>query len=177
MLFVHDLSPDNVWLPDSWEKLFEIAEQGAFRALSDMRDEGMIKAWGMGVNCPEPIFKCLDVADPDVCLLASQYSLADHQYALEEVFPKARKAGVSFVIGSSLNAGFLAGRPRYNYGPDSFRIPEDKLEKRSALQRVAERHGVDLRTAAMQFSAAPDVAAGWWSAPLHPRRCLPMSRR
>ena len=159
MLFVHDLSPDNILLPDSWEALFAVAEKGAFRALSKMREEGVISGWGMGVNCPEPIIRCLEVADPDICLLASQYSLADHKYALAEIFPKARSAGVSFVIGSSLNAGFLAGKPRYNYGPDNFQIPKDKIEKRKALQEVAERHGVDLRTAAMQFSAAPDVAA------------------
>ena len=159
MLFVHDLSPDNTLLPDSWEALFAVAEKGAFPALSKMRDEGVIKGWGMGVNCPEPILRCLERADPDVCLLASQYSLADHRYALEEVFPKARQANVSFVVGSALNAGFLAGKPRYNYGRDNYRIPESALERRKALRSVADRHGVDLRTAALQFSAAPDVAA------------------
>jgi D-threo-aldose 1-dehydrogenase len=172
MLFVHDLSPDNIWLPESWETLFGVAEKGAFRALSAMRDEGMIKGWGMGVNCPEPIVKCIEVADPDVCLLASQYSLADHHYALEEVFPKARQAGVSFVIGSSLNAGFLAGKSRYNYGSRNFQIPEDKLEKRRVLRRAAERHGVDLRTAAMQFSAAPDVAAALIVGAASPKQVL-----
>ncbi len=159
MLFVHDLSPDNSWLPEDWQSLFEIAEKGAFPALSRMREEGIIRGWGMGVNCPQPILKCLEVADPDVCLLASQYSLVDHKTALEQVFPKARQAGVSFVMGSSLNAGFLAGRPRYNYGPRNYAVSADKLKKRRALQEVAERHGVELRTAAMQFSAAPDLAA------------------
>ena len=159
MLFVHDLSPDNTLLPDSWEALFDVAAKGAFPALSKMRDEGLIKGWGMGVNCPQPILKCLEIADPDVCLLASQYSLADHRHALEEVFPKARQANVSFVVGSALNAGFLAGSPRYNYGRNNYRIPESALARRRALQSVADRHGVDLRTAALQFSAAPDVAA------------------
>jgi D-threo-aldose 1-dehydrogenase len=159
MLFVHDLSPDNIWLPDSWETLFEVAAKGAFPELSRMREEGLISGWGMGVNCPQPILRCLDVADPDICLLASQYSLVDHNYALETVFPKARDSGVSFVVGSSLNAGFLAGRPRYNYGPANYDIPDEKLAKRRALQEIADSHGVDLRTAALQFSAAPDVAA------------------
>ena len=27
MLFVHDLSPDNVWLPESWEELFKVADR------------------------------------------------------------------------------------------------------------------------------------------------------
>ena len=159
MLFVHDLSPDNSWLPEDWATLFKIAEKGAFPALTRLREEGVIKGWGMGVNCPQPILKCLEVADPDVCLLASQYSLVDHKTALAQLFPKARQAGVSFVIGSSLNAGFLAGRPRYNYGPQSYDIPAEKLEKRMALERIARRRGVDLRSAAMQFSAAPDLAA------------------
>jgi D-threo-aldose 1-dehydrogenase len=159
MLFVHDLSPDNGLLPADWETLFEVAEKGAFPALSKMRDEGMIRGWGMGVNCPQPILKCLEVADPDICLLASQYSLVDHKNALETIFPRAREAGISFVIGSSLNAGFLAGRPRYNYGEDNYLIAGDKLARRHALQRIADSHGVDLRTAALQFSAAPDLAA------------------
>lgn len=159
ILFVHDLSPDNALLPTDWLTLFKVAEQGAFPALSKMRDEGMIGGWGMGVNCPEPILKCLEVADPDICLLASQYSLVDHTTALEKVFPKARESGVSFVVGSSLNAGFLAGKPRYNYGANNNAIPDDKLAKRRALQHVADSHGVDLRTAALQFSAAPDLAA------------------
>jgi D-threo-aldose 1-dehydrogenase len=159
MLFVHDLSPDNSLLPDDWEALFKVAEKGAFPALSKMREEGMISGWGMGVNCPQPILKALDVADPDICLLASQYSLIDHKTALERVFPRARQAGVSFVVGSSLNAGFLAGRPRYNYGKRNSVIAGDKLAKRRALQLVADRHGVDLRIAALQFSAAPDLCA------------------
>jgi len=98
MLFVHDLSPDNDLLPEDWETLFGIAEKGAFPVLSRMREEGMIKGWGMGVNCPQPILRCLDVADPDICLLASQYSLVDHKTALDQLFPKARQTGVSFVI-------------------------------------------------------------------------------
>lgn len=159
MLFVHDLSPDNSLLPADWTTLFAVAEKGAFVALSKMREEGMISGWGMGVNCPEPILKCLEVADPDICLLASQYSLLDHSAALKTVFPKAREAGVSFVIGSSLNAGFLAGKPRFNYGKNNFAIAADKLAKRRALLEVADKNGVDLRTAALQFSAAPDLAA------------------
>jgi D-threo-aldose 1-dehydrogenase len=114
IVFVHDLSPDNPYLPSAWEEQFEIARKGAFPALTRMREEGIIKDWGLGVNTPEPIMKLLDVADPDVCLLASQYSLIDHEHALHQVFPAARAKGVSFVVGSSLNAGFISGSQRYN---------------------------------------------------------------
>jgi D-threo-aldose 1-dehydrogenase len=157
--FVHDISPDNKYLPTPWTEQFAIAQKGAFPELTRMREEGLIKGWGVGVNTPEPILRVLEVADPDVCLLASQYSLIDHKNALNQVFPAARAKKVSFVVGSSLNAGFLSGSPRYNYGKESYKIPSAFLEKRRRLREAADNYGVDLRTAALQFSAAPDVAA------------------
>lgn len=159
IVFVHDLSPDNDFLPDDWETLWTVAERGAFPALTRLREEGVIDGWGMGVNCPQPILRCLEVADSDVHLLASQYSLVDHANAVEQVLPAARAAGVSFVVGSALNAGFLGGEPRYNYGADNMVIAADKRDKLATLRAVAGRHGVDLVAAALQFSLAPDVAA------------------
>ena len=159
IVFVHDLSPDNKLLPEDWETLWPVAEQGAFPALTRLREEGVIDGWGMGVNCPQPILRCLEVADSDVHLLASQYSLIDHANAVEQVFPAAREKGVSFVVGSSLNAGFLGGAGRYNYGKTNTLIDGDKLAKRDQLASIAGRHGVDLLAASLQFSLAPDVAS------------------
>ena len=158
VVFVHDLSPDFRYFPTGWEEQFAIAERGAFPELSKMRDEGLIKAWGLGVNCPQPILKVIEVADPDVCLCASQYSLVDHAAAVHELFPALREKDVTLVIGSALNAGFLSGSPRYNYGKTNHEIPPERIAKRDRLRAVAARHGVDLLTASLQFSAAPDVA-------------------
>lgn len=156
--FVHDISPDFAFFPNGWEEQYEISRKGAFPALSKMRDEGIIRAWGIGVNTPLPILKVMEDADPDVCLCARQYSLIDHSSAVNELFPAVRKKGISLVIGSSLNAGFISGSPRYNYGRKNYEIPPEAIAKRAKLQAVADRHGVDLRTAALQFSAAADVA-------------------
>jgi D-threo-aldose 1-dehydrogenase len=159
IVFVHDISSDNKLLPTSWQEQFEIAKKGAFPELTRMREEGVIKGWGIGVNTPEPILRVLGEADPDVCLMASQYSLIDHKNALNQLFPAVRRKNASLVVGSSLNAGFISGSPRYNYGKESYKIPPEFLEKRQKLREVAANHGVDLRTAALQFSASPDVAA------------------
>ena len=48
IVFVHDLSPDNDYLPDDWETLWPVAERGAFPALTRLRDEGVIDAWAWG---------------------------------------------------------------------------------------------------------------------------------
>ncbi|WP_084302279.1 aldo/keto reductase [Bradyrhizobium sp. WSM2254] len=122
-----------------------------------MRDEGIIRAWGIEVNTPLPILKVMEDADLDVCLRSRQYSLIDHASAVNELFPAVRKKGISLVIGSSLNAGFISGSPRYNYGKKNYVIPAEVIAKRGKLQAVADRYGVDLRTAALQFSAAADV--------------------
>ncbi|HEY6768615.1 MAG TPA: aldo/keto reductase [Candidatus Sulfotelmatobacter sp.] len=159
IVFVHDISPDNKLLPTSWQEQFDIATKGAFPELTRMREDGLIKGWGIGVNTPEPILRVLTEADPDVCLMASQYSLVDHKNALNQLFPAVRRKKASLVVGSSLNAGFISGSPRYNYGKDSYKIPSEFLEKRKKLREVAANHGIDLRTAALQFSASPDVAA------------------
>ena len=159
IVFVHDISSDNKLLPTSWQEQFDIAAKGAFPELTRMREQGLIKGWGIGVNTPEPILRVLGEADPDVCLMASQYSLIDHKNALNQLFPAVRRKNASLVVGSSLNAGFISGSPRYNYGKESYKIPPDFLEKRKKLREVAANHGVDLRTAALQFSASPDVAA------------------
>jgi D-threo-aldose 1-dehydrogenase len=77
--FVHAIFSDNKYLPTPWPDQFKIARKGAFPELTRMREEGLIKGWGIGVNTPEPIMRLLEVADPDTCLLASQYSLIDHK--------------------------------------------------------------------------------------------------
>jgi D-threo-aldose 1-dehydrogenase len=137
--FVHDISPDFAYFPNGWEEQYEIARKGAFPALSKMRDEGIIRAWGIGVNTPQPILKVMDDADPDVCLCARQYSLIDHANAVNKLFPAVRKKNVSLVIGSSLNAGFISGSPRYNYGRENFRIPAAVIESRSLWRGSTNR--------------------------------------
>ena len=159
VVFVHDISPDNKYLPRPWTEEFEVALKGAFPALSKMRDEGIIKAWGMGVNTPEPILRAMREADPDVCLLASQYSLVDHAKALHEVFPVAREARRRL-------RGRLGAERRLRFRQPALQLwrraagtsRATTSAKRERLRAVAGEFGVDLRTAALQFSSAPDVA-------------------
>ena len=158
VVFVHDLSPDFAWFPNGWEEQYEIARKGAFPALSKLRDEGVIRAWGVGVNTPMAILQVMADADPDVCLCARQYSLIDHADTLKNLFPAVRARNVSLVMGSALNAGFISGSPRFNYGAGNYRIAPATIAKRDALRAVAARHGVDLRTAALQFAAAASEA-------------------
>lgn len=152
IVFIHDLSPDNGDMKDNWTEYFKVAKKGAMKELTRMREEGLIKAWGLGVNRIEPILKTIEVADPDIFLSATQYSLMYHEDALNRLFPVCDERDISIIVGAPLNAGFLAGIDRYDYWG---KIPEGFMEKREQMSKIAEKHGTDLRTAALQFSAAP----------------------
>lgn len=154
IVFIHDLAPDH--FGDQWTEQFEIAAKGAIPALTKMRDEGMIKAWGFGVNNIEPCLRALEVADPDLFLLATQYSIVEHEAPLRELFPKCQQRGVSIVVGAPFNSGFLAGKPRYNYKDE---VPAAIQEKGKRISKIAREHGTDLRTAALQFCNAPKVVS------------------
>ncbi len=151
IVFVHDLSEDQVG--DRYLDHFKQATAGAFRVLSDYRDQGVIRAWGLGVNRIEPILESLDVADPDICLSATQYSIIEHEDAVDRLLPAVRKAGVQLVSGAGYNSGFLTGRDRYNYKPV---VPKGFAEKRSRIGEIAGKYGIDLVTAALHFVLAAD---------------------
>ncbi|KGO92554.1 aldo/keto reductase [Flavobacterium subsaxonicum] len=156
IVYIHDLSPDNKDFNGKWLDYFKIAQNGAMKELTKMRSEGLIKAWGLGVNTIEPAMKALDVADPDIFLSATQYSLVKHKDDLEVLFPACEKRGVSIVVGAPLAAGLLAGQDRYLYAGEK---PADIMAKYEKMKKVAAAHKVDLRTAALQFTAAPAVVA------------------
>lgn len=151
IVFVHDLSEDQVG--DRYPYYFAQAMEGAFPVLQHYRDQGIIKAWGLGVNTIEPILDCLEVADPDICLSATQYSIIEHEDAVDRLLPAVRKAGVQLVSGAGYNSGFIAGRDRYNYKPI---IPKGYQEKREQISVIAERHGIDIVTAALHFVLSAD---------------------
>ena len=71
-VWVHDVAQD--FHGDRWLGQLEIAHTGAFCALSQLRDEGVIKGLGVGVNRVEPIELTLSLTDvaPDAMLLAGR---------------------------------------------------------------------------------------------------------
>ncbi|PES25794.1 D-threo-aldose 1-dehydrogenase [Bacillus anthracis] len=155
-VYIHDVAQD--FYGDEWISQFEIARTGAFRALTQLRDEGVIKGWGLGVNKVEAIELMLDLeeAKPNVSLLAGRYSLLDHERALERVMPAAVKNNMDIVVGGPYSSGVLAGGAHFEYQKASPEI----IEKVNKMKNLADRHGISIKAAALQFSLAnPAVAA------------------
>ncbi|TNM65665.1 aldo/keto reductase [Aliirhizobium smilacinae] len=154
--FVHDLAQD-FW-GDIWLEKFEEARKGAFKALDRLRDEGVIKAWGLGVNKVEPIELVLELDEPkpDAFLLAGRYTLLDHDKALQRVMPMVAERGLGVVVGGPYSSGALVGGPNFEYAP----IKPAMADKIAKIKAIAGRHGVTMKAAGLQFSLAnPAVAA------------------
>ncbi|ONG54984.1 D-threo-aldose 1-dehydrogenase [Pseudoroseomonas deserti] len=152
VVYVHDLATDH--LGDGYDAAFRIARDGAFRELIRMREEGMIRAWGLGVNLPEPCVRALQESDPDVFLLAGRYSLIDLA-GTKELFPLCAERGAHVVVGGPYNSGLLAGGTTFDYQE----APPEQVAARDRMAAVAAKHGVDLKAAALQFCAANPVVA------------------
>ena len=124
--------------------------QGAHKALVELREQGVISAFGAGLNEWQPAEWLVDHGDPDIILLAGRYTLLE-QEALSSFLPKCIERNVGIVIGGPYNAGILATGPRegafYNYDP----APRDILEKVRRIEKVCQDHGVRLVDAAFQF--------------------------
>lgn len=155
-VYIHDVAQD--FYGDEWISQFETARTGAFRALTQLRDEGVIKGWGLGVNKVESIELMLDLeeAKPNVSLLAGRYSLLDHERALQRVMPAAVKNNMDIVVGGPYSSGVLAGGAHFEYQKASPEI----IAKVNKMKNLADRHGISIKAAALQFALAnPAVAA------------------
>ncbi len=128
---------------------YEQALHGAYRALDDMRRQGIIGAVGAGMNQAEMLTRFARDGDFDCFLLAGRYTLLD-QVALKELLPECIERGIAIIAAGVYNSGILADpTPGSHY---NYRTAAPQLVHRAqAIRAVCERHGVPLRAAAIQF--------------------------
>ena len=155
IVWVHDVAQD--FYGDEWLAAYETARTGAFRVLRKLREEGVIKAWGLGVNRVEPLELTLDLDEPkpDAFLLAGRYTLLDHDRALQRLLPAAAAQDVDIVVGGPYSSGILAGGTHFEYQ----QAPAHIIDKVARIKALTQRHGVGIKSAALQFSLAHPATA------------------
>lgn len=149
ILYAHDLDIFNHGSAAALQARLEEFMAGGYRALLRLRDEGVIRAFGAGVNEWQPCQWLLERGDFDLFLLAGRYTLLE-----QESLPfmnAAAARGVGVVIGGPYNSGILARGPypgaTWNYGP----APDWVMQRAGRLQAVCEATGVRLVDAAFRF--------------------------
>lgn len=149
VVLIHDA---DVWTHgrDNIEQRFREAMDGAYRALAQLRSEGVVKAIGVGLNEADMCARFARAGDFDTMLLAGRYSLLE-QPALDEFLPLALEKKIGVMLGGVFNSGILATGPiagaRYNY-----RIaPPEIVARVERIERICRAHNVSLADAALRF--------------------------
>jgi D-threo-aldose 1-dehydrogenase len=122
---------------------------GAVDTLVELRESGQVGAIGLAGGQVQVMARYLELGVFDVLLVHNRWTLLDR--SAEDLLRTAEDAGLGLinaaVYGGGLLAGGGAGR-MYGYRP----APPEVLEAVDRMRVVCERHGTDLRTAALQFS-------------------------
>ncbi len=158
VLLIHDV---DIWTHGSreaYELRMEEALNGAYKALYALREQGVVKAIGVGVNEVESCERFARRGDFDCFLLAGRYTLLE-QVALDSFLPLCEAQNIGIMLGGPYNSGILATGAvpgaKYNYKP----APPEIMDRVSRIEAVCKRHGVPLAAAAIQFPLAHPVVA------------------
>jgi len=158
ILFIHDADVFTHG-PELQKVYFKQAMEGCYRALIKLRDQGLVKAIGAGVNNSEVMLDFMKMGDFDTLLVAGRYTLLE-QDPLDELLPLCERRGAALVIGGGFNGGILATGAvpgaKWNYAP----APEHIVQKVKKIEATCKKFNVPLAAAALQFLLAhPAVAS------------------
>lgn len=150
ILYAHDLDRFNHGSQAALQEKLDAFMASGYSALLRLREQGVIKAFGAGVNEWEACQWLAERGDFDLFLLAGRYTLLE-QESLESFLPLCEKRGIGVVLGGPYNSGVLATGPKpgayYNYSE----APKDILDRVVRIEAVCRRHGVKLVEAALNF--------------------------
>ena len=127
-------------------------KDSGYRAMAELRELGLVKAIGLGVNENQVCMDALEIGHWDVFLLAGRYTLLE-QTPLNSLFPACEKAGTTVICGGPFNSGLLVGRDMWNYS----KAPAQIMEKATKLKAIADEFAIPLGAAALQFPQAHDI--------------------
>jgi D-threo-aldose 1-dehydrogenase len=154
--FIHDCCA--VCHGDNYPKILRQVIDEAIPELQKMKQEGLIRAIGLGVNDVQVCLDVLKEAELDCLLLAGRYTLVDHS-GFAELLPICEQRGMRIAIGGVFNSGILAtgvrGNDKLLFNYDS--APAAWVERVRAIEAVCDAFKVPLRAAALQFPLAHPV--------------------
>lgn len=140
IVYVHD--------PDDYAT---IVLDEALPALDDLRRQGVIRSFGVGMNQSALPAEFVRHSDLDIVMEAGRYTLLD-QSALDDLLPVALERGVSIVAAGVFNSGLLArDRPDPTSHYDYATAAPELVERATRMAEICERHGATLPQAAAQF--------------------------
>jgi D-threo-aldose 1-dehydrogenase len=158
LLLIHDLDIGHHATDARVTAYLVELHNGGLRALEELKQAGLIRGIGAGINEIGMMPRFLDLMDLDFFLVAMPYTLLDTD-VLDSEFPRCAARGVGFVIGAPFASGVLAAGAvsgaRYRYAD----APGEILAKVKQIEAVCARHEVPLAAAALQFPLGHSLVA------------------
>jgi D-threo-aldose 1-dehydrogenase len=148
---------DILYLHDPEEHDLDAALATGVPALVALREEGLVSAVGVGSKSTAALLAGVRTGGLDLLMVAGRFTLVE-QPALDEVVPECRARNVGVVNAAVFNSGLLASNTpspeaRYEYR----RVPDDVLARARAIAAVCAELGVELPTAALQYTLREPV--------------------
>ena len=150
ILFVHDIDVPTHGSEEARDSHVRTLMEHGYRALTRLRDEKVIKAFGAGINEWQVAETLLRQGEFDIFLLAGRYTLLE-QEALASFLPLCQERGVGIVIGGPYNSGILASGARPGAMYDYEKAAQSILDRVSKIEAVCAVHKVKLPQAALRF--------------------------
>jgi D-threo-aldose 1-dehydrogenase len=130
------------------------AMREGFPALARLRDEGIIRAIGVGTKSTRSLLRFVEGADIDAIMLAGRYTLVN-QEALTDLFPACEERLIDVLNAGVFNSGVLAHeRPTEGAVFDYGAATQSLIDRVNQIADVCDTFGTSVPRIALEFAAA-----------------------
>jgi aryl-alcohol dehydrogenase-like predicted oxidoreductase len=127
-----------------------LAPGGALEALVDLKEQGVIRAIGIGVQDHEAHRRAIETGHIDVSMMVNDYTLLRQD--VDDMFSLAQERGIGLVNGAALAMGLLSGRAPDSIGTQVWTPPAAEVRAAQEVTAWCERRGISVLSLALQFS-------------------------
>ena len=124
----------------------------AYRALKELKQQGMVESIGVGAKDVSVIDFISDHVQLDWAMFACSVTPLVHKKSTLDLLTKLGNQGVDVINSAVYNSGFLLGSNNFDYKQVSRESHKEIFEWRDTFQRLCEKHRVITAHACVQFS-------------------------
>lgn len=127
-----------------------LTPSGAMEALVELKEQGVIRAIGIGVQDHDAHLRAIATGHLDVSMMVNDYTLLRQD--VDDIFALAKKNDLGLVNGAALAMGLLSGRDPDTIGTPVWTPPADEVRAAKEVTTWCEARGIPVLALALQFS-------------------------
>lgn len=154
ILLMHDIG--SVVHGDEHDNIFKKAMDSGFKAMDELRSQGVVKSIGLGVNEWQVCSQTMSHADFNCFMVANCFTLLNNSIA-DKFVGDCKTKGVDLIVAAPFNSGILATGSE---NPSEYfyeQAPKEIIEQVKKLEKVCREFDVSLGAAAIQYPLRFDV--------------------